>query len=66
MAAAEHLDLSNSESPLFVGRAVAALAGDGEVMAKSGSVVVATALAREYGFTEVDGSVPRPLTLDDA
>jgi dehydrogenase/reductase SDR family member 1 len=65
MEAAAFLDLSNSESPQFVGRAVAALAADPDVMSRSGQVLVAAALAREYGFTDVDGKQPRPLTLDD-
>jgi dehydrogenase/reductase SDR family member 1 len=66
MAAAQWLDLSNSESPTFIGRAVAALANDTEVMAKSGKVLVAAALAQEYGFTDVDGNTPRPLVLAEA
>ncbi|MCA1815556.1 MAG: SDR family NAD(P)-dependent oxidoreductase [Acidobacteria bacterium] len=65
MQAAAYLDLSNSESPRFVGRAVAALASDANVMNKSGRVLVAAALAREYGFADVDGKQPRPLTLED-
>ncbi|HEY4232846.1 MAG TPA: hypothetical protein VGM76_05455, partial [Lacipirellulaceae bacterium] len=65
MEAAAYLDLSNSESPRFVGRAVAALAADPNVMAKSGSVVLAAACGQEYGFTDVDGKQPRPLTLED-
>ncbi|HEX8161201.1 MAG TPA: SDR family NAD(P)-dependent oxidoreductase [Pyrinomonadaceae bacterium] len=65
LAAAAFLDLSNSESPRFVGRAVAALASDAGVMSKSGRVLVAAALAEEYGFTDVDGRQPRPLTLED-
>lgn len=65
MEAAQWLDLSNSESPEFIGRAVAALAADPDVMRHSGRVVVAAALAREYEFTDVDGKTPRPLTLAD-
>jgi NAD(P)-dependent dehydrogenase (short-subunit alcohol dehydrogenase family) len=65
MAAAEWLDLSNSESPDFIGRAVAALASDPDVMRRSGTVVVAAALAQEYGFSDIDGRRPRPLTLAD-
>jgi dehydrogenase/reductase SDR family protein 1 len=65
MEAAAYLDLSNSESPQFIGRAVAALSDDSSVMSKSGSVLVAAALAREYGFTDVDGKLPTPLTLED-
>ena len=30
-----------------------------------GKVLVAAALAREYGFTDINGSTPRPLTLAD-
>lgn len=63
--AAAFLDLSNSESPQFVGRAVAALAADPEVLSRTGQALVAAALAREYGFTDVDGKQPRPLTLED-
>jgi NAD(P)-dependent dehydrogenase (short-subunit alcohol dehydrogenase family) len=48
-----------SETPLFVGRGVAALAADRHVMRKTGRVYNATELADEYGFTDVDGRVPR-------
>ena len=65
MEAAPYLDLSNSESPEFIGRAVAALAADTDVLRHSGKVLVAAALAREYGFTDIDGKTPRPLTLAD-
>jgi NAD(P)-dependent dehydrogenase (short-subunit alcohol dehydrogenase family) len=65
MESAAFLDLSNSESPRFVGRAVAALARDPGVMRRSGAVVVAAALARELGFRDVDGKQPRPLTLEE-
>jgi dehydrogenase/reductase SDR family protein 1 len=65
MLAAEWLDLSNSESPQFIGRAVAALAADPSAMERTGSVLVAAGLAKEYGFTDIDGKTPRPLTLSD-
>ena len=64
MESAAFLDLSNSESPQFIGRAVAALASDPNVLEKSGRVFVAAALAEEYGFNDVDGRQPRPLTLE--
>jgi NAD(P)-dependent dehydrogenase (short-subunit alcohol dehydrogenase family) len=63
MRAAEYLDLSNSESAEFVGRAVAALAADPDVLRRSGEVLIAAALAREYGFTDLDGNTPRPLSV---
>ena len=65
MEAAAWLDLSNSESPEFIGRAIAALAADPDVMRHTGKVLVAAALAADYGFTDVDGKSPRPLTLAD-
>jgi NAD(P)-dependent dehydrogenase (short-subunit alcohol dehydrogenase family) len=58
-------DLSNSESPEFVGRAVHALATDPEVLSLSGQALVAAELARRYGFTDIDGRSPRALTLGD-
>jgi NAD(P)-dependent dehydrogenase (short-subunit alcohol dehydrogenase family) len=47
-----------SESPRFVGRAVAALAADPDVASKNGGSFSSGELAREYGFTDVDGSQP--------
>jgi len=65
MLAAAWLDLTNSESPEFIGRAVAALATDPGVMRYTGTVLVAASVAAEYGFTDVDGKTPRALTLTD-
>lgn len=48
----------HSESPLFVGRAVAALAADPKVMRRSGDVTSSWELARDYAFTDEDGSRP--------
>ena len=47
-----------SESPLFVGRAVVALATDPNVQERNGGSFSSGGLAREYGFTDVDGSQP--------
>jgi NAD(P)-dependent dehydrogenase (short-subunit alcohol dehydrogenase family) len=47
-----------SESPRFVGRAVAALAADPQVHERNGGSFSSGGLAREYGFTDVDGSQP--------
>ncbi len=44
-----------SESPLFVGRAVAALAADSNVLARSGDLTSSWEVARELGFTDADG-----------
>lgn len=66
MRNAEYFDMSNAESPQFVGRAVAGLAADPNLMQKSGRILVAAQLALEYGFTDIDGKQPRPLTLDEA
>jgi dehydrogenase/reductase SDR family protein 1 len=65
LKAGEFFDLSNSESPQFIGRAIAALATDPQVMAKSGQILVAAAVAQEYGFSDIDGKQPRPLTVEE-
>jgi NAD(P)-dependent dehydrogenase (short-subunit alcohol dehydrogenase family) len=46
-----------SESPEYIGRAVAALAADRRVLQKTGQLLWACDLAQEYGFTDVDGRV---------
>jgi NAD(P)-dependent dehydrogenase (short-subunit alcohol dehydrogenase family) len=51
-------DFMMSESPRFIGRAVIALAADPKAKEKSGRVFSSWALAREYGFTDLDGSQP--------
>lgn len=58
MAATEFMDLSNSESPHFTGRAVAALAVGDDMLRLSGRVLIAVQLARHYGFTDIDGCLP--------
>jgi dehydrogenase/reductase SDR family protein 1 len=62
LKASQYFDLSNSESPQFIGRAIVALATDPEVMKKTGKVLVAAALAQGYDFTDVDGTQPKPIT----
>jgi len=51
-------DFMVSESPRYIGRAVVALAADPKVKSKSGRVFSSWALAREYGFTDLDGTRP--------
>jgi NAD(P)-dependent dehydrogenase (short-subunit alcohol dehydrogenase family) len=47
-----------SETPRYVGRAVAALAADPDKQRHSGGSLSSGGLAREYGFTDLDGSRP--------
>jgi NAD(P)-dependent dehydrogenase (short-subunit alcohol dehydrogenase family) len=47
-----------SESPLFVGRAVVALAGDPAILERSGQLFSSWELGREYRFTDADGRRP--------
>ena len=54
-------DLTVSETPQFSGRAVAALAKDPDVIRHSGEALVVAELARAYGFTDIDGTVPASL-----
>ena len=63
MAGAEFIDLSNSESPEFVGRAIVALAKDRSLHEKSGSILKTAELAVEYGFTDIDGKSPKAFSF---
>ena len=63
-AAGGWLDLTNSESPQFNGRVIAALAQDRGLLTRSGQFLVAAAIAPELGVTDVDGGRPKPLTLE--
>jgi dehydrogenase/reductase SDR family protein 1 len=65
MRHAKDFDMSNSESPQFIGRVVAALANDPKIMKKSGKVLVAAQEALEYSIRDIDGKQPRPLTIKD-
>ena len=65
MQAQQFHQLGNSESPQFIGRAVAALAADPQIMQKTGQVLIAAEIARTYGFADIDARQPRPLTLDE-
>jgi hypothetical protein len=47
-----------SETPRYIGRAVAALAADPEISRWSGRALSAGVLAKHYGFTDLDGSRP--------
>jgi NAD(P)-dependent dehydrogenase (short-subunit alcohol dehydrogenase family) len=47
-----------SESPLFVGRAIVALAMDPQLMQRSGHLFSSWELGREFGFTDADGRRP--------
>jgi dehydrogenase/reductase SDR family member 1 len=50
--AAEHFDLSRSESPRFVGRVVVALAADPAVIEQSGKVLTTAGFASAYGIED--------------
>ena len=47
-----------SETPFYIGKAVVALASDKKIMSKSGQALISGKLAREYGFTDTDGTQP--------
>lgn len=51
------------ETPAYVGRAIVALNADPRVIEKTGQLLEVGQLAREYGFTDVDGSQPAPFRL---
>ena len=58
--------LKKSESPEYLGRAVAALAGDAHLMRRSGKAFHVGELAREYGFTDIDGRRVPPFIIRES
>jgi|SRR6478672_10822841 len=58
------LNISNSESPEFIGRVIAGLAEEPSTFSRSGTVLVAAQEAIRLGITDVDGRQPIPLTLE--
>jgi NAD(P)-dependent dehydrogenase (short-subunit alcohol dehydrogenase family) len=61
--AAHPFDLNITESPEYLGRAVRALAEDSDAMRRSGEVITVGDLAREYGFTDIDGRQPEAFRM---
>ena len=59
-------DVSQAQSPLFVGRGVAALAAAPDILERSGKAFPVAELAHELGFTEDDGTIPDLLVRPDA
>ncbi|HUF49678.1 MAG TPA: SDR family NAD(P)-dependent oxidoreductase [Longimicrobiales bacterium] len=57
-AQAQQFGFHESETPNFVGRAIAALAADPQRAQLSGGVYSSYTLSQRYGFTDVDGRVP--------
>ncbi len=57
------IDLSITESPEYTGRAIAALADDPQVLAKSGQAFRVGELAAEYALTDIDGRQVPPFTI---
>jgi NAD(P)-dependent dehydrogenase (short-subunit alcohol dehydrogenase family) len=64
--AAHPFDLSVTESPEYLGRAVRALAEDPDVLRHSGAVLTVGDLARQYGFTDVDGRQPAAFRMPES
>jgi len=66
MSAAEGgwLDISNSESPEYIGRVIAALAADPNILDRTGKVLIAAEVGAGYGLEDIDGKCPKPLTLE--
>lgn len=61
LRAAQYFDFSNSESPQFTGREIAALANDSNIMSKTGKVWVGAALAKSMAFWTSMENIPGPL-----
>jgi NAD(P)-dependent dehydrogenase (short-subunit alcohol dehydrogenase family) len=63
---AHPFDLSGTESPEYTGRGVVHLVADPGLMSRTGQIFTAGQLAREYGFTDVDGRQPPEFVMPAA
>jgi NAD(P)-dependent dehydrogenase (short-subunit alcohol dehydrogenase family) len=63
---ADAMGWGGSETPCFVGRAVAALAADADVARKNGGIYTTRVLAEEYGFNDIGGTRPDYAVFDAA
>lgn len=61
----EHFDLSNSESPEFVGMVISKIASDKKAFEKTGKILIVAKEAMEYGIKDIDGKQPKPLSLNE-
>jgi NAD(P)-dependent dehydrogenase (short-subunit alcohol dehydrogenase family) len=66
MRASEFLDLSNSESPQYLGRVIAAIYTDPALKEKTGHPFIAAQLGFEYGISDIDGKTPKPVSIENA
>lgn len=60
----EHFDLSNSESPEFIGLVISKMASDAKAIEKTGKILIVAKEARDYGIKDIDGQQPKPLSVD--
>jgi len=61
----EHFDLSNSESPEFIGVVISKIASDAKAIEKTGKILIAAKEAKDYGIKDIDGKQPKPLSIDE-
>ena len=61
----EHFDLSNSESPEFIGRVIAKISADNKAIKKTGKTLVVAQEAIDYEIKDIDGKQPRPLSVNE-
>lgn len=57
-AAKQDPHFAASETPYYIGRAVAALAGEPNIAARAGQVLMSGDVAQEFGLTDIDGRQP--------
>ena len=61
----EHFDLSNSESPEFIGMVISKIASDKKALEKTGKILIVAKEAMEYGIKDIDGKQPKPLSINE-
>lgn len=65
LQAKEHFDLTNSESPEFIGMVISKLTLAPNIINKTGKVLITAREAIEYGIKDIDGTQPKPHSLNE-
>jgi dehydrogenase/reductase SDR family protein 1 len=54
-----NLNINDSESPQFIGRCIAALSQDKNIIKKTGEILISAEIAQEYNITDINGKIPK-------
>ena len=57
--------MNKGESSELTGLAISHLASDADIIKRSGKIITTTDVAMEYDFTDIDGSIPKEVSVEN-